>query len=145
MATDTTMRNANTGEGRPRLLIADDEGPVRSMLTAQLQYEFEIVGAVADGEAAVDFARRLHPDAVLLDVQMPAGGPQAAKMIGAVSPETAIVVLSIDESRSSVIEYLHAGAMTYLRKGTPPAMLADRLHQAISAHRHELAAEAGDP
>jgi DNA-binding NarL/FixJ family response regulator len=122
-----------TDLGRPRLLIADDEAVVRATLAAQLQGSFQIVGAEANADAAIETAARERPDAALIDVQMPGGGLHATKGIREVSPRTAIVILSIDEQRESVVEFLIAGAMAYERKGMPPHLLIERLQEAIKA------------
>ncbi len=119
--------------GRPRLLIADDEAVVRSTLAAQLQGEFQIVGTAVDADTAIEIAAREHPDAALIDVQMPGGGLRATRTIREVSPETAIVILSIDEQRDSVVEFLLAGAMAYERKGIPPHLLVERVQEAVRA------------
>jgi DNA-binding NarL/FixJ family response regulator len=127
------MGSIDVDFGRPRLIIADDEAVVRSTLAAQLQYEFKIVGTAEDADGAIELAAREHPDAALIDVQMPGGGLHATRAIHEVSPQTAIVILSIDEQRDSVVEFLLAGAMAYERKGTPPHILVARLREAIQA------------
>ncbi len=66
---------------------------------------------------------------------MPGGGLVATQGIRLVSPETAIVILTSDASRSSVLQFLEAGAITYLRKGLPAHQLGPRLNEAMAAHR----------
>jgi CheY-like chemotaxis protein len=127
-------------ENRPRLVIADDDPVVVAALVAQLKGAFEVVGTADDGESAVALVARERPDVALLDLEMPAGGGLHATCgIGEVSPKTAVVILSIDESAHSVLRLLKAGAMTYLRKGTSAKDLILRLHQSIAAHRTESA------
>ncbi len=121
---------------RPRLLIADDDPVVRSALSMALESSFDVVAAASDGEGAVAQAAATRPDAALVDVEMPGGGgARAVRGIVEVSPETAIVALSSDESDDVVRHLVLAGAMAYLRKGLPPAELAKALKTAISAHR----------
>jgi DNA-binding NarL/FixJ family response regulator len=125
-------------ENRPRLVIADDDPVVVAALVAQLKCAFEVVGTAGDGESAVELAARERPDVALLDLEMPAGGGLRATCgIGEVSPATAVVILSIDEAAHSVLRLLKAGAMTYLRKGTPATELIQRLQQSIAAHQTE--------
>jgi DNA-binding NarL/FixJ family response regulator len=131
---------------RPTLLIADDDPVVRSMLSMSLDQRFEIVAAVEDSNEAVRSAEALKPDAAVIDVDMPAGGgATAVRGITEVSPSTAIVVLSADESDSVVRGLLQAGAITYRRKGIPPQELSQTLESAISAVRQEQVAAAGRP
>jgi DNA-binding NarL/FixJ family response regulator len=121
---------------RPRVVIADDDEVVRTLLAAQLADDFECVGAAADATQAIALATALSPDVVVLDVNMPGGGAiEATREIRSRAPETAIVILSIDETWSDLIDLLNAGAMTYLRKGIDEATLNHDLHAAIKAHR----------
>jgi DNA-binding NarL/FixJ family response regulator len=122
----------------PRLMIADDDPVIQSMLDISLSEEFEVVGVAADGEEAVELAKASQPDAALVDVEMPLGGGLAAvRGIREVAPHTAIVVLSIDESDGIVRELMYAGATVYLRKGVGPHALADALMASIEAHAVE--------
>lgn len=105
---------------------------VRALLAATLQRGFEIVAEAADADEAIELARKLRPDAALVDVNMPGGGGRTAVPgIAAASPQTAIVVLSGDEEDSIVRELLIGGAVAYVRKGTDPS---DTLRRAIVAH-----------
>jgi DNA-binding NarL/FixJ family response regulator len=124
----------------PRLMIADDDPVVQSLLDMSLSQEFDVVGLAADGEQAVELARASQPDAALVDVEMPEGGGlRAVRGIHEVAPGTAIVVLSIDESDGVVRELIQAGATAYLRKGVEPHVLADALMDSIDAHAHRAA------
>jgi DNA-binding NarL/FixJ family response regulator len=119
-------------------MIADDDPVVQTMLDMSLSQSFEVVGLAGDGEAAVELAKASQPDAALVDVEMPeGGGVRAVHGIRKVAPDTAIVVLSVDESDGVVRELLQAGAITYLRKGIAPEALADALIDSISAHASE--------
>jgi DNA-binding NarL/FixJ family response regulator len=126
------------GDSRPSLLIADDDAVVRSMLGAQLYGDFRVVGAAATVAEAVELAGLHHPDAALVDVQMPDGGArEAVPQIVATSPGTCIVILSSDESRDVVLELLNAGAMAYIRKGVPGSEISRTLTQALLADRDQ--------
>jgi DNA-binding NarL/FixJ family response regulator len=118
----------------PTLLIADDEAVVRSMLSLTLGSQFEILGAAGDSDEAIALARETQPDVALIDVQMPGGGGLSAiRGIAAVSPNTAVVVLSGDEFDPLVRQLMIAGAMSYVRKGIAPAQLIETLHRAMIA------------
>jgi DNA-binding NarL/FixJ family response regulator len=123
---------------RPTLLIADDDPVVRSMLSMSLDERFEIVAVVEDGAQAVELAKKHKPEAALIDVEMPGGGgPTAVRGIAQESPETAIVVLSSDESDALVRDLLLAGAMSYCRKGISPQDLSEAIEGSIRALRRE--------
>ena len=120
---------------RPRLMIADDSPVIRSMLSMSLSSGFEVVGVAADSEEAVELARVTQPDAAVIDVEMPKGGGLlAVRKILEVAPNTAIVMLSGDESDRGVRELMQAGAIAYHRKGEAPQVLAESLTEAIEAH-----------
>jgi DNA-binding NarL/FixJ family response regulator len=120
---------------RSRLLIADDDPSVRSMLTLLLERDFELVGVAADAREAIELSATSLPDAALIDVEMPeGGGPAAVRGIRGISPGTAMVALSSDESQAGVLEMIEAGATSYRRKGGPPELLIETLHRSIAAH-----------
>lgn len=136
------MSPAYSYESLPRLMIADDDPIVQSVLDMSLSREFDVVGLAADGEQAVELARASQPDAALIDVEMPAGGGlRAVRGIHEVAPRTAIVVLSVDESDGVVRELMEAGAVAYLRKGVAPQALAEALVDSIEAHAVERRAQ----
>ncbi len=107
---------------RIKVLIADDHPAFREGLSRLLQEEsdLEVVGLTADGETAVAWARKLHPDVVILDISMPnLNGIEAAKLIRQGSPCTRILMLTAYNYPSYVAAALEAGAVGYLSKDTP--------------------------
>jgi DNA-binding NarL/FixJ family response regulator len=139
-------QQAATPGSRPRLVIADDDELVRLTLTAQLSQSFECVAAAVDAAEAVAAVVALRPDVVILDVNMPYGGAiEATRQIRAATPETAIVILSINESWSDLIDLLNAGAMTYLLKGVDEPTLVNDLRTAIAANRTSIGHSYGEP
>ncbi len=136
------MNSANADDHRPRLMIADDDPAVQSMLDLSLSNRFDVVGMAADSDEAIELARESQPDAAIIDVEMPMGGGlSAVRGIVEVAPETAIVVLSGDESDSVVRELIGAGAIAYRRKGVAIDVLVESLTDSITAHanRHSEA------
>ena len=122
-------------DNRPRLVFADDDPLVRSVLARQLGNAFDCVGAAADADEAIALVVAHRPDVALLDVNMPGGGAsRATRELRVQCPDTAIVILSIDEEASEVIELLRSGATTYLRKGIDAQSLIAKLSTAIGAH-----------
>jgi DNA-binding NarL/FixJ family response regulator len=131
------ISDSNT-DRRPRLMIADDDPVVRSMLDMSLGGQFDVVGVAVDSDEAIELARERQPDAAIVDVDMPKGGGlRAVRGIVDVAPDTAIVILSGDESDAVVRELILAGAMAYQRKGGPQDAIAQSLNDSITAHANE--------
>jgi DNA-binding NarL/FixJ family response regulator len=125
-----------TAGHRPRLIIADDDPVIRSMLGMSLNGGFEVVGVAADTEEAIELARISQPDAAIVGVDMPKGcGMGAVRGILEVAPCTATVMLSGDESDRPVREPMQAAAVAYRRKGLAPHVLAESLNESIKSHR----------
>jgi DNA-binding NarL/FixJ family response regulator len=126
---------ANAGANQPplpRLLIADDDPIVLSMISAQLTGSFDIVAEARDAEEAIDRGVEQQPDVAIIDIQMPAGGGiRATRELHERTPATAIVALSGDESDEMVRAVITAGAVTYVRKGISGHELARTVLRAI--------------
>lgn len=103
-----------------RILIADDHPVFRYGLKALIdtQPDLAVVAEAGDGTAAVELARRHHPDIVLLDINMPGlNGIAAAAAIRDASPESGILIVSMLDD-DTVFAALQAGARGYLVKGS---------------------------
>jgi DNA-binding NarL/FixJ family response regulator len=101
-----------------RLLIADDHALFRDSLRSLLESRgIEVVGEAVNGRQAVDLARRLRPDIVLMDLGMPEmGGLEATRALAAAQPEVRVVVLTASTEDEDLFEALQAGAQGYLLK-----------------------------
>jgi DNA-binding NarL/FixJ family response regulator len=111
-----------------RVLIADDQAMVRTGLSLILRpYEdIEIVGEASDGHEAVEAARRLRPDVVLMDVRMPRmDGIEATRRLLAagVSHRPRVLVLTTFDLDEYVYDALRAGAGGFMLKDEPPDRL----------------------
>ncbi|GAA1532245.1 response regulator transcription factor [Actinomadura kijaniata] len=111
-----------------KVLLADDQGLVRAGFRALLdaQPDIEVVGEADDGEQAVEQARRLRPDVILMDIRMPGlDGLAATRRIA--SDERLggirIVILTTFELDEYVFEALRGGASGFLVKDTEPVEL----------------------
>ncbi len=115
-----------------RILIADDHTVVRQGLRMflNLDPELDVVGEAADGKQALELARELQPDVVLMDLLMPGmGGVEATAAIRREMPDVEVIALTSVLEDNSVIGAIHAGAIGYLLKDTE----ADELIRAIKA------------
>ena len=102
-----------------RVLIADDQALFRRGLYVVLGTEdgIEVVAEAENGEEAVDKARELAPDVVLMDVRMPrVNGIEAARQIRAEVPTTKILMLTVSDEEDDLYEAIKAGANGYLLK-----------------------------
>ncbi|SDM22335.1 response regulator transcription factor [Bacillus sp. OK048] len=108
---------------RIRIMIADDHHVVRRGLAFFLktQREIEIIGEAGNGKEAVDQARKLKPDLILMDLVMPEmDGIQATKIIKSELPEIKIMMLTSFSDQDHVIPALEAGASGYQLKDIEP-------------------------
>jgi EAL domain-containing protein (putative c-di-GMP-specific phosphodiesterase class I)/CheY-like chemotaxis protein len=114
------------------VILADDEPHVIEYLRTVLHLEgFDVAGTSEDADGAVQLAAHLHPDVALLDLRMPGGGLEAARLIGSVSPDTRIVVFTADADSTDILPLLRAGIDGFVVKGAPPDRLADAIRSAM--------------
>ena len=121
-------------EGRPtRVLIGEDEAPLREALTELLSGEPDlvVVGAAADVQSTISTALSTHPDVVLQDVRVPGGGgPRVASALAQQLPEARVLALSAYDDRASVMSMLRSGAIGYVIKGNTPAEILEAVRRA---------------
>jgi DNA-binding NarL/FixJ family response regulator len=112
-----------------RVLIADDQALVRAGFKMILDAEddLDVVGEASDGTEAVEKARRLKPDVVLMDIRMPQlDGIEATRRVVAFDsdPPVRVLMLTTFDLNEYVYEALRAGASGFLLKDVPPEQLA---------------------
>ncbi len=113
-----------------RVLLADDHPIVRDGLGAvlELQPDMEVVGEAGDGPTAVQLARELKPDVVLMDLQLPGfSGAEATRQILAASPSIRVLILTAYDSDEGILEAVRAGAVGYLLKGAMRSELVNAI------------------
>ena len=102
-----------------RVLIADDHAALRQSLVQALETEMdvEVVGEASDGGTAVQLAKQLHPDVILMDIVMPRiNGIEATRRITAECPQVRVIGLSVHDSRGYADGMRRAGACAYVLK-----------------------------
>jgi DNA-binding NarL/FixJ family response regulator len=127
-------RDASGGTVAIRALIVDDHPVTRDGLRTALELsdEVSIVGEASTGEEAIDRVEDLAPDVVFMDVRMPGiGGIEATRKIRQVSPDTRVILFTVDESRNAISEAIQAGVSGYLLKDASAEELVDAAKHAI--------------
>ncbi len=127
-----------------RVLIVDDHGIVREGLRMLLARDpdLEVVGEAADGAEALEQARQMRPDVVVMDLLMPVmDGIAATQAIRRELPETEVLALTSVLESVSVVEAIRAGAIGYLLKNTRAAELRAAI-KAAAAGQVQLSAQA---
>ncbi len=113
-----------------RILLVDDHLLFRKGLARLLdaQPDFEVVGEAADGLEAIEQARRLRPDLVLMDIVMPScDGLEALHRIKTHLPHVQVVVLTVSDSEEDLAGAIRYGADGYLLKDVQPDVLFQQL------------------
>lgn len=111
------------------VLIVDDQALIRSAVRDLLTHEpgISVVGEAVDGAAAVESARSLRPDIVLMDIRMPVLDGIAATVAICADPdlaETRVLILTTFEEDEYLVAALRAGASGFIGKGSEPEEIA---------------------
>jgi two-component system response regulator NreC len=130
---DGASGNENTSVEPIRIVLADDHGVVRSGLRMLLDSEgdFEVVAEASDIESARRYVRGHHPGVLVLDLNMPGGSSlEAIPLIREESPDTQIVVLTMQQEPAFAREALGAGALGYVLKEAADDELVEAVRRA---------------
>jgi DNA-binding NarL/FixJ family response regulator len=121
-----------------RILVVDDHGIVRDGLSVLLNAssEMQVVGAAADGKAAVEAAAKLKPDVIVMDLALPElSGIDATLLILAAQPRIRIVMLSAWDTSEHVFRALRAGARGYVLKESAGTEIVQAVAVVSKGHR----------
>lgn len=131
-----------------RILVADDHTLLREAVCEMLRLEegFQVVGEAADGDSAVEFARQVRPDVVLLDVGMPGNQPGlTVRRLKDVAPNTAIIIVSMFTEQRLIQELLSRGVRGYLHKSVSRQELASAIRGIYRRSRGQVVISAAPP
>jgi DNA-binding NarL/FixJ family response regulator len=121
---------------RPRVLLADDHVSVVERVSALLQPDFEVIGAVSNGKELLSESGRLHPDVIVLDISMPElSGIEAVHELRNSGSGAKVVFLTVQTR----VEFVHAclaeGALGYVTKSRLTTDLIPAIRDALSGRR----------
>jgi DNA-binding NarL/FixJ family response regulator len=127
------MNSVTQTRDEPRILLVDDHDLFRTGLRNLLEDEggVQILGEATNGSDAVRLVRELAPDVVVMDLNMPSmSGVEATRHITALSPLTKVIVLTISDDDSDVLDAIVAGACGYLLKNSSISDVIAGIHAA---------------
>ena len=115
---------------RLRILLADDHSMVSAGFQKLLEPEYEVVGIVEDGRAALKAAAELQPDMAILDVTMPLlNGLDAGRRLKASMPQVKLIYLTMNSDPDYAKEAIEIGASAYLLKNSLPSELLQAVRE----------------
>jgi DNA-binding NarL/FixJ family response regulator len=120
-----------------RVLVADDQALVRTGFAMILSAESDIavVGEADDGDVAVRRAVELHPDVVLMDVQMPRmDGIEATRRVIEAVPDCKVLILTTFDDDDYLFAALQAGASGFMLKNCPPSDMVAAIRVVAQGH-----------
>lgn len=114
-----------------RVLLADDHALFRAGLTSLLSaWGVQVIGQAANGNEAIARARELHPDLVLMDINMPGlNGLEATRAIKAEFSDIKVIILTVSDDQEDLFEAIKSGAEGYLLKNLREEEFADLVNR----------------
>jgi len=133
----STVNTDPPPDQRCSVLLSDDNTEIRDAIRAVLENtaQFWVIGEASDGDGCLDRIRKDNPDVLILDVNMPGGGPDLAKAAKRLSPDLQILVYSSNTDKRTHREMLDAGADDYVVKTGRTRPLLDGLQRAVTRIR----------
>jgi two-component system, NarL family, nitrate/nitrite response regulator NarL len=125
--------NAVHGAMKARILLVDDHEVVRKGIRQMLEGRWDICGEAANGQEAIEKARALKPDLILMDISMPiVNGIEATRRIRKLGVTTKILILSMHDSAEIAKELKNAGANACLTKTCRADILLETVQALLS-------------
>lgn len=122
---------------RPRLLLADDHTMFSQGLQSLLEDEFDLVGAVADGQALVEAAGRLNPDVIVVDISMPLmNGLEAVRQLKKEGVTAKVIFLTMHADDRLLAEAFKCGGSGYVLKQSAGEELIAGIRQVLAGHKY---------
>lgn len=123
--------------GRPKILLADDHTIVLEGLQRLVVEEFELVGAVRDGQALLRTAKETKPDVIVTDISMPVmNGIEAVRRLRDDHVEAKLIVLTMHSDVQLAVEALRAGVSGYLLKHSAGEELIRAVHEVLDGRTY---------
>jgi DNA-binding NarL/FixJ family response regulator len=130
----------------PRVLLADDLPEILDRVTQLLGDNCEIVGCAQNGEEAIEAARTLDPDLIVLDIAMPVlNGIQAASRLRDSGCKAKVIFLTVHEDRDYVEAAFAVGALGYVLKSRVATDLIPAVQEALEGHTFSPSFERAEP
>ena len=131
---------------KARVVLGDDQDLILEALKAVLSEDFEVVGVASDGRELIEEAKRLQPDAVVLDISMPGlNGFEAARQIKETVPEAKLVFLTQTTDQAYIDTAFAMGASGYVLKQATGSELVQALHEALAGRLYRSPLLSGKP
>lgn len=125
-----------SSDWKPRVVLAEDQAAVLTLLEQLLQHEFDVVATVRDGRALVDAVARVSPDAIVTDISMPfLDGFEAAREILCKNPSARVVFVTVHAEPLWMRRALAVGAVGYVRKVSAGEELVPAVWAALRGER----------
>jgi len=120
------------------VLVADDHAIVKEGLVGLLrEHDFDVVGAVGNGQLLLDAARRLRPDVIVTDLSMPEmGGLEVLAHLKAERIDSKVIVLTMHHDGELATRAMRAGASGFLLKQSAGEELLTAMHQALQGRMY---------
>jgi DNA-binding NarL/FixJ family response regulator len=122
---------------RPKIFLADDHTMFSQGLRSLLEDEFELVGAVADGQALVESAPGLYPDVIVVDVAMPVlNGFDAVRELKKAGTHAKVIFLTMHADKRLVAEAFRCGGNGYVLKQSAGEELISAIRQVLAGQQY---------
>lgn len=122
---------------RPRVFLADDHTLLLEAFSTLLQPRFDVVGTATDGRQMLTEVKKLKPDVVVLDINMPnLNGFDAGEKLKKMYPDIKLLFLTVNEDPDLVTEAFRIGASGYLLKNSAASELFQAIDEVLAGHNY---------